>query len=188
MPGVHSKFAGGFVPSDQWAIKKEMDPFVPQPSAAARASPDGHDPASQTSRYVTLFSAARAGTTVGPMSRFFTNSPDADTYDNAADKSAWREETCSGGWDSSRIHSSPVSAGAGSMCPVEYGGLHVGATEPVQDTFVAPAMEGKPVMSKEQQAEVLAAAGVLTRPDGSRYETETGFQLAQQRVLSAAMK
>ena len=33
MPGVHSKFAGGFVPSDQWAIKKEMDPFVPQLSA-----------------------------------------------------------------------------------------------------------------------------------------------------------
>jgi hypothetical protein len=57
----------------------------------------------------------------------------------------------------------------------------------VQYTFVAPATEGKPAMSKEQQAEALAAAGVLTRPDGSRYETETGFQIAQHRVLSAAM-
>jgi hypothetical protein len=99
MPGVHSKFAGGFVPSDQWAIKKEMDPFVPQLSAAARASPDGHDPASQTS-------AARAGTASsrsgeGEMSRFFTG--EGDTYDNAKDKSAWREETCSGRWDSSRV-------------------------------------------------------------------------------------
>ena len=62
------------------------------------------------------------------------------------------------------------------------------AEEPVQYTFVAPATEGKPAMSKEQQAAALAAAGVLTRPDGSHYETETGFQLAQQRVLSAAMK
>jgi hypothetical protein len=35
------------------------------------------------------------------MSRFFTG--EGDTYDNAADKSAWRQETCSGRWDSSRV-------------------------------------------------------------------------------------
>jgi hypothetical protein len=34
--------------------------------------------------------------TVGPMSRFFTNSPDADTYNNAVDRSVWLKGTCSG--------------------------------------------------------------------------------------------
>ena len=52
---------------------------------------------------------------------------------------------------------------------------------------MAPATEDKPTMSKEQQAEVLAAAGVLTRPDGSRYETETGFQIAQHVVPGRCM-
>ena len=64
------------MPSDQWAVKKEMDKFVPQLNAVARASPDGHDPASQTS-------AARAGTASsrsgeGEMSRFFTGDDDDD--------------------------------------------------------------------------------------------------------------
>ena len=80
---------------DRWAIKNDYDMFVPRLNAAALASPDGHDPSSQTS-------AARAGTTtfhsgtVRPTSRFFTDDPNADTYDNATDKSAWLKETCSG--------------------------------------------------------------------------------------------
>jgi hypothetical protein len=121
---VHDKdmLESGFVPSDVWAIKKEMEPFVPRLNAAALASPDGHDPSSQTS-------AARAGTTtfhsgtVGPMSHFFTDDPKADTYDNAVDKSAWLKETCSGRWDQRPpVVASPAEAG--SMCPVEYGGSH----------------------------------------------------------------
>ena len=115
---------------DRWAIKNDYDMFVPRLNAAALASPDGHDPSSQTS-------AARAGTTtfhsgtVGPMSRFFTDDPNADTYDNATDKSAWLKETCSGKYDSQApVVASPAEAG--SMCPVEYGGSHgfnLGTTE-----------------------------------------------------------
>jgi hypothetical protein len=73
------------------------------------------------------------------MSRFFTNSPYADTYDNAVDKSAWLKETCSGSYDWRAPKDAPqytmadversdklIEAGApGSMCPVSAGGTHV---------------------------------------------------------------
>ena len=106
---------------DRWAFRNDYDMFVPRLTAAALASPDGHDPSSQTS-------AARAGTTkfhsgtIGPMSRFFTDDPNADTYDNAVDKSAWVQEACSKYNWQQPVVASPAEAG--SMCPVEYGGSH----------------------------------------------------------------
>eukprot|EP01049_Picozoa_sp_SAG25_P010110 SAG25_NODE_1070_length_4122_cov_46.303256_2_plen_157_part_00 len=80
------------------------------------------------------------------MSRFFTNSPYADTYDNAVDKSDWLKETCRGSYDWRTPKDAPqytmadversdklIEAGApGSMCPVSAGGTHVSQHDVVQ--------------------------------------------------------
>jgi hypothetical protein len=71
------------------------------------------------------------------------------------------------------------------MCPVEYGGSHVGTTDPVVDTFTAPE-ETTAKRSTLTEEERVAAAGELRRPDGVRFQTEQGHSLAQQRVLDAA--
>ena len=122
----------------EWAIKKDMDKFVPRPTAAALASPDGHDPSAYTSR-------ERAGTTTftgHPTEQFFnpkrTYFPTAqakrewaslfggDCLENAEDKDAWVAETVSGRFDSVWVSTLPAhSSDAGSMCPVEHGGSHV---------------------------------------------------------------
>jgi hypothetical protein len=58
------------------------------------------------------------------MSHFFTGS--GDTYENAEDKDMWMAETMSGQYDYHWISTlPPQAANAGSMCPVEHGGLTV---------------------------------------------------------------
>jgi hypothetical protein len=126
-----------FVPSEEWAKENSMRTFVPKLTEAARCAADGRDPTSQTS-------AARSGFvsagTSGPMSHFFSGG--GDTCENATDRAAWMAETTSGEFDCQwkpnehAVRSAPD--GAGSMCPVEYGGSHVGTTDPVVDTFTAP--------------------------------------------------
>eukprot|EP01046_Picozoa_sp_COSAG06_P032051 COSAG06_NODE_3174_length_5735_cov_17.475337_2_plen_439_part_00 len=67
----------------EWAIKKDMDKFVPQPTAAALASPDGHDPSAYTSR-------ERAGTTTftgHPTEQFFN--PKRTYFPTAQAKREW---------------------------------------------------------------------------------------------------
>ena len=138
---------------------------------------------------------------IDDMSHFFTGS--GDTYENAEDKDAWMEQTMSGQYNCLFVSTEPPQAhNAGEMCPNDefiwrvdangvksksYG-LHTASAEPIVDTFVVPTetTTDKPTLSEQEQVQVLAAAGELTRPDGSRYQTETGFQLAQQRVLDAA--
>jgi hypothetical protein len=127
-----------FVPSEEWAKENSMRTFVPKLTEAARCAADGRDPTSQTS-------AARSGFvlhgTPGPMSHFFSGGG-GDTCENATDRAAWVAETTSGEFDCDwkpsehAVRSAPD--GAGSMCPVEYGGSHVGTTDPVVDTFTAP--------------------------------------------------
>ena len=176
--------AQGFVPSEVWAKENMMRPFVPKLTEAAQRAPDGRDPTSQTS-------AARSGTIStgawGPMSHFFTG--EGDTFDNATDKAAWMEGAtggCHWKYNEHAVRNAPV--GAGSMCPVEYGGSHVATTDPIVDTFRAPEETAtkKSTLTEEERVAALAAAGELRRPDGARYQTELGHSLAQQRVLDAA--
>lgn len=102
-----------FKPSDEWALKKDMKPF-----------PVSFPPVPHAARSTTSALVPAAG---GPMARFFTNDPAADTYDNAEDKEAWLAET-SGAYDWRREPSiqdiAQAPADAGCMCPVEYGGSH----------------------------------------------------------------
>ena len=115
-----------------------------------------------------------------------------DTYENATDKAAWMAENTSGEYDCHfKHHEHAVRSapdGAGSMCPVEYGGSHVATTDPIVDTFVATekATAKKSILPEEERVAALAAARELRRPDGTRYQTEQGHSLAQQRVLDAA--
>ena len=166
-----------------------MRPFAPKLTEAARCAADGRDPTSQTS-------AARSGVvsagTSGPMSHFFSGA--GDTYENATDRAAWVAETTSGEFDCDwkpsehAVRSAPD--GAGSMCPVEYGGSHGATTDPIIDTFKAPeeTTAKRPTLTEEERVAALAAAGELRRPDGVRFQTEQGHSLAQQRVLDAAKR
>ena len=82
----------------------------------------------------------KMGKKEGSMSRFFTDDPSADTYANAEDKATWKKKTYSGRFDSQWRPSAHAIAtappGAGSMCPVEYGGSHVPVTtETVAESY-----------------------------------------------------
>eukprot|EP01049_Picozoa_sp_SAG25_P022474 SAG25_NODE_8985_length_393_cov_1.037415_1_plen_67_part_10 len=66
------------------------------------------------------------------MSRFFTNSPNADTYNNAVDKSAWLEETIKSVppmdytmYDIERSDRLIQQQGPGCYVPISSGGTHV---------------------------------------------------------------
>eukprot|EP01043_Picozoa_sp_COSAG02_P045176 COSAG02_NODE_4107_length_5769_cov_7.499471_1_plen_238_part_00 len=177
----------GFVSSEVWAKENKMRPFVPKLTKAAQRAADGRDPTSQTS-------AARSGTvraaTRGAMSHFFSG--EGDTYENATDKAAWMAETMSGEYDNHyELHEHAVRSapdGAGSMCLVEYGGSHVATTDPIIDTFQAPeeTTAKRMKLTSDERVAALAAAGELRRPEGTRFQTEQGHSLAQQRVLDAA--
>lgn len=113
----------------------------------------------------------------GPMARFFTG--EGDTYENAEDKDTWLKETTSGEydwgtttwtWEGGESGAKAVEASTGGSAETK-----------------GRAKDGVG-LSAEEADEALRRAGTLTRPDGSPYETDTGYKLAQQRVLEEAAR
>ena len=108
----------------------------------------------------------------GPMARFFTG--EGDTYENAKDKGTWLKETTSGAYD-------------WGTTTWTWEGAEGGATVVEASTGEAAQTKGKSKdgvgLSAEEADEAIRRAGTLTRPDGSPYETDTGYKLAQQRVV-----
>ena len=122
------------------------------------------------------------------MAQFFTG--EGDTYENAEDKDTWMKETTSGKYDWSAV-------------PVVAEEEEDGETEEEKEEESETKWWGKESggggdnggecgrglgLTAEEAAAALLRAGELTRPDGRAYETETGYKLAQQRVLEEAAR
>lgn len=120
------------------------------------------------------------------MAQFFTG--EGDTYENAEDKDTWMKETTSGKYDWSAVPVTVEDDGdkkqekKGETEKKWWGKEGGGGAEKgeVCGTGVG--------LTAEEAAVALHRAGALTRPDGSAYETDTGYKLAQQRVLEEAAR
>ena len=113
----------------------------------------------------------------GPMARFFTG--EGDTYENAEDKDKWLKETTSGAYDWGTTTWTWEGAEGGATAVEASTGGSAEKTERAKDGVG---------LSAEEAEAALRRAGTLTRPDGSPYETDTGYKLAQQRVLEEAAR
>ena len=130
------------------------------------------------------------------MAQFFTG--EGDTYENAEDKDTWMKETTSGkyDWSAAPVVTEEEEDGVKEEEKEEeskkkwweesetkwWGKEGGGGAEKrkVCGTGVG--------LTAEEAAVALHRAGALKRPDGSAYETDTGYKLAQQRVVEEAAR